>query len=31
MAKNNTNGNVIAVPTFTPTIHLVLQGKGRRR
>jgi hypothetical protein len=32
MARNNTNGNengaVIAVPTFTPTIHLVLQGKG---
>ena len=32
MAKNNTNGNengaAIAVPTLTPTIHLVLQGKG---
>src|ERR1700735_5011238 len=32
MAKNNTNGNetgaAIAAPTFTPTIHLVLQGKG---
>jgi hypothetical protein len=32
MAKNNTNGNengaVIAAPTLTPTIHLVLQGKG---
>jgi hypothetical protein len=32
MAKNNTNGNeagsAIAAPAFTPTIHLVLQGKG---
>jgi cellulose biosynthesis protein BcsQ len=32
MAKNNTNGNetgaALAAPTFTPTIHLILQGKG---
>jgi hypothetical protein len=32
MANNNTNGNetgaTIAVPTLTPTIHLILQGKG---
>jgi hypothetical protein len=32
MAKNNTNGNettaAIAAPTFTPTVHLILQGKG---
>src|SRR5580704_6186939 len=32
MAKNNTNGNengvAIVAPAFTPTIHLVLQGKG---
>jgi hypothetical protein len=32
MAKNNTNGTetgvVLAPPTFTPTIHLILQGKG---
>ena len=32
MAKNNTNGSenraAIAAPAFTPTIHLVLQGKG---
>jgi hypothetical protein len=32
MAKNNTNGNetgvAIVAPAFTPTIHLILQGKG---
>lgn len=31
MAKNNTNGSettAIAAPAFTPTIHLILQGKG---
>jgi len=32
MAKNNTNGTetgtALAAPTFTPTIHLILQGKG---
>jgi cellulose biosynthesis protein BcsQ len=32
MAKNNTNGNengtAIVAPPFTPTIHLILQGKG---
>jgi hypothetical protein len=32
MAKNNMNGNettaAIAAPTFTPTVHLILQGKG---
>ena len=32
MAKNNTNGTetgaVLASPRFTPTIHLILQGKG---
>jgi hypothetical protein len=32
MAKHNTNGTethaVIAAPEFTPTIHLILQGKG---
>jgi hypothetical protein len=32
MAKNNTNGNetgaAITAPTLTPTIHLILQGKG---
>jgi hypothetical protein len=32
MAKNNTNGTdtgaALADRTFTPTIHLILQGKG---
>ena len=32
MAKNNTNGTetgaALAAPAFTPTIHLILQGKG---
>jgi CO dehydrogenase nickel-insertion accessory protein CooC1 len=32
MAKNNSNGNdagaALEVPAFTPTIHLILQGKG---
>jgi hypothetical protein len=32
MAKNNTNGTetgaALAAPTFTPTVHLILQGKG---
>ena len=32
MAKNNSNGNdagaAAEAPVFTPTIHLILQGKG---